>query len=268
MPDVTWYEPTERGLEAKIREKLACAARARRGDGRQARDRRTSDATSDRYRHDCLDACSTDRICRMLDIKLLATISPPSPPASPSAASRSTPRASRRSSASARGCRRARRSCRRSATRCRSRSAPQGQGRGCLGAARRGRRHRRRAEGLEARARPRAGAAARLPARRCRTSRTRASPVGHVGRRQRRGAPLGHAARVRLPGQGPRRPRRGARAARFRHGGQALGRALLVPARRPRAPAPRARAVHARHAHARARLHRVLHAVHRQRRER
>ena len=32
-----------------------------------------------------------------------------------------------------------------------------------------------------------------------------------VRRRQRRGAPLGHAARVRLRGQGPRRPRRGAR---------------------------------------------------------
>ena len=89
----------------------------------------------------------------------------------------------------------------------------------------------------------------------------------HVRRRQRRGAPLGHAARVRLPGQGPHRPRRGARPARFRDRGEALRRALLVPARRPRAPAPRARAVHARHADARARLHRVLHAVHRQRRD-
>ena len=65
--------------------------------------------------------------------------------------------------------------------------------------------------------------------------------------------------------EGPHRHRRGPRPARLRDGGEALRRALLVPARRPRAPAPRARAVHARHAHARARLHRVLHAVHRQR---
>ena len=85
-----------------------------------------------------------------------------------------------------------------------------------------------------------------------------------VGRRQRRGAPLGHAARVRLHAEGSRRPRRRPRAARLRHRGQALRRALLVPARRSRAPASRARAVHARHAHARARLHRVLHAVHRE----
>ncbi len=68
-------------------------------------------------------------------------------------------------------------------------------------------------------------------------------------------------------GQGPHRPRRSAGLARLRDGGEALRRALLVPARRARAPASRARAVHARHAHARARLHRVLHAVHRQRRD-
>ena len=91
------------------------------------------------------------------------------------------------------------------------------------------------------------------------------TPVGPFRRRQRRSAPLGHAARVRFRGQGSRRPRRSTRAARFRDGGEALRRALHVPARRSRAPASRARAVHARHAHARARLHRVLHAVHRQR---
>ena len=69
-----------------------------------------------------------------------------------------------------------------------------------------------------------------------------------VGRRQRRGAPLGHAASVRLPGARSHGYRRRPRPARFRHGGEALRRALHVPARRARAAAPRARAVHARHA--------------------
>ncbi len=52
----------------------------------------------------------------------------------------------------------------------------------------------------------------------------------------------------------------------FAHRRQDVGRALFVSARRSRAPASRARAVHARHAYARAWLHGVLHALHRQRR--
>ena len=140
-----------------------------------------------------------------------------------------------------------------------------GQGRGRLRAAGRGRRPRRRDEAASKRALDNVQAKLRdflldLP------NLTHAVHAGRqVGRRQRRGAPLGHAAHVRFAGQGSHRPRRGARAARFRDRRQALRRALLVPARRPRAAASRARAVHARHAHARARLHRVLHAVHRQR---
>ena len=99
----------------------------------------------------------------------------------------------------------------------------------------------------------------------CRTSRIRSTPVGTLGRRQRRSAPLA-ARRARSTSPSRITPTSAkARAARFRDGGQARRRALHVPARRSRAAASRARAVHARHAHARARLHRVLHAVHRQR---
>ena len=60
-----------------------------------------------------------------------------------------------------------------------------------------------------------------------------------------------------------RRRRRAARP-RPRDRRQALGRPLLVPARAGGAAAPRARPVHARRADPGARLHRVLHAVHRQ----
>ena len=117
------------------------------------------------------------------------------------------------------------------------------------------------------RARARPGRACATSCSSCRTSPTRSTPGRQGGRRQRRGLALGHAAGVRLPGQGPHRRRRSARAARLRDRRQAVRRALLVPARRPRAAAPRAGAVHARHPHARARLHRVLHALHRQRRD-
>ena len=91
---------------------------------------------------------------------------------------------------------------------------------------------------------------------------------GHVGRRQRRGAPLGHAARrstsrrrttptsARRSGCSTSRPRPSspARASRFLRGDlarlhRALAQFMLDVA------------------HARARLHRVLHAVHRQRRD-
>ena len=54
----------------------------------------------------------------------------------------------------------------------------------------------------------------------------------------------------------------------FATGAKISGSALRRHARRSGAPAPRARAVHARHAHARARLHRGLRAVHRDRRMR
>ena len=116
------------------------------------------------------------------------------------------------------------------------------------------------------RARARAGRAARFPARPAEPhacERARRQVVG----RQRRGAALGHAAPLRLPGARPHRHRREPRPARLRDRRQAVGRALHVPAGRSRAAAPRARAVHARHADARARLHRVLHALHRQRRD-
>ena len=70
MPEVSWYEPTDRGLEAKIREKLealrAQDARRMRSDG----ERMTRSAR--------ICACSTSISC--------ATICPPSPPGSPSAA--------------------------------------------------------------------------------------------------------------------------------------------------------------------------------------
>ena len=126
----------------------------------------------------------------------------------------------------------------------------------------RGRRHRRRARSLgraagadPARAQRAADGAAQ-PSRPERSGRRRRA-------RQRRGAALGHAAPVRLRAARPRRRRRAARA-RSRDRRQALGRALLVPARPGGAPASRARPVHARRADQRARLHRVLHAVHRQ----
>ena len=80
---------------------------------------------------------------------------------------------------------------------------------------------------------------------------------------QRRGPALGPAARLRLHAQGPCRPRRPARA-RLRDRRQALGCALHLPARPGGAAAPRAGAVHAGPADQRARLHRVLHPVHRQ----
>ena len=86
--------------------------------------------------------------------------------------------------------------------------------------------------------------------------------AGKSERRQRRGAPLGHAARLRLPGEGPRRRGRRARDARLRHGRQALGGPVLGAQGGPRAHAPGARAVHAGRAHARARLHRGLRPLH------
>ena len=76
----------------------------------------------------------------------------------------------------------------------------------------------------------------------------------------------GDAARLRLRGDGSRRRRRRARS-RLRSGGEDLRRALRRDEGTGRSPAPRARAVHARHADERARLHRVLHAVHRQPRD-
>ncbi len=85
----------------------------------------------------------------------------------------------------------------------------------------------------------------------------------NVGRRQRRGAQVGHAAHLRLSGKGSRR-RRHAAGTRLRHCRQAIRLALCVSARPAGATAARARALHARRANARARLHRVLHAVHRQ----
>ena len=85
-----------------------------------------------------------------------------------------------------------------------------------------------------------------------------------VGRRQCRGSPLGHAAYVRLSAARSHGYRRRPGAARFSHGSQAVRRAVHVPARRARAAAPCTRTVHARYADRRARLHRVLHALHRQ----
>ena len=102
----------------------------------------------------------------------------------------------------------------------------------------------------------RAADVAAEPARRERSGRRRRA-------RQRRGAALGRAARIRVRAARSRRRRRAARP-RPRDRRQALGRSLLVPARAGGAAAPRARPVHARRADPGARLHRVLHAVHRQ----
>ena len=205
----------------------------------------------------------------MLDINLLRNdLARVASPASPSAASRSMPRASSRSSANARTSRRARRSCRRSATRCRSRSArrrarartpPRCWRKSPASATRRSARER---------ARPRAGASCAtflldLP------NLTHAStPVGKIRGRQRRGPPLGHAAHVRLSGAAitPTSAKRlglldfataaklsGARFSFLRGGLARLHRALaqfMLDV-----------------ADARAWLHRVLHALHRQRRD-
>ena len=108
--------------------------------------------------------------------------------------------------------------------------------------------------------------AARLPARCCPNLTHASTPAGQA--RPTTTSRCGAGARratFDFAAEGPHRPRRGAGPARFRDRREALRRALLVPARRPRAAASRARAVHARHAHARAWLHRVLHALHRQR---
>ena len=88
----------------------------------------------------------------------------------------------------------------------------QGQGRGRLGAdGARSAASATSSKANEAGTRGSPGEAQRLPARRSPTCRTPSVPDGRVGRRQRRGAPLGHAAHVRFPGEGPRGRRRGAR---------------------------------------------------------
>ncbi len=84
-------------------------------------------------------------------------------------------------------------------------------------------------------------------------------------RRQRRGAPLGLAARVRLRPEAPRGDRRGPRPPRLRAREQARQGAVRGPVGRPGAPRARARPVHARPAHARARVHRGLGAAPRER---
>ena len=116
------------------------------------------------------------------------------------------------------------------------------------------------------------GAARQHPGAPAGAAARRAQPAARLGagrrleRGQRRSAPLGNAAQLRFRRQGSRRRRRAA-GARLRDRGQARRRALLAHARPGRPPASRARAVHARRADAGARLHRVLHAVHRQRRD-
>ena len=74
-------------------------------------------------------------------------------------------------------------------------------------------------------------------------------PHGERRDRQRGSAPLGHAARVRFRGQGPRRHRRAARPG-LRHRREAERRALHGDEAAGGAPASRARAVHARRADA------------------
>ena len=253
MPKCTWYDadrPRPRG-EDRARSSRSCASSTAIKQHCQ-RDRREGRVLIE---------------FAMLDINLLRN-DLPLRRRRPRQARRHARRrgASKRSKPSARTSRRARRSCRRGATRCPSRSASR-RARArmpprCWPKSRASATSSKRLEGELDRVQ---GELARFPARPAEPpARERAGR--HVARRQRRGAPLGHAARLRLSGQGSHRPRRRPRPARFRDGREAVRRALLVPARRSRAPASRARAVHARHAHARARLHRVLHAVHRQRR--
>ncbi len=86
-------------------------------------------------------------------------------------------------------------------------------------------------------------------------------PVGALGRRQRRGAPLGHAAAVRVRAEAALRARRGARPPRLRSREQDRQGALHGDVGRGGPAQPRARAAHARSAHARARLHRGVGAA-------
>ena len=195
-----------------------------------------------------------------------ATTSPRVAAGLPSAASRSIPTPSNGSRRGARTSRPGRRTCRRGAMRCRRQSAPR-RARArtparCLaevgGIGDELKRLEAELDAVQSEVRDfLLGAAQPHP---------RSTPVGSGQRRQRRDCAAGARQGVRLPGPGPHRRRRAARPARLRDRRQAVRRPLFLPARRPRAPAPRARAVHARHPHPRARLRRVLHALHRQRR--
>ena len=84
---------------------------------------------------------------------------------------------------------------------------------------------------------------------------------GALGRRQRRGAPLGHAAAVRVRAEAALRDRRGARHPRLRSREQDRQGALHGHVGRGGPARARARAAHARPAHARARLHRGVGAA-------
>ena len=105
------------------------------------------------------------------------------------------------------------------------------------------------------------GEAQRLPARDPQHP-ARGSARRQVGRRQRRGAPLGRAAQVRFPGEGSRGCRRRAGRRRFRDRREDFRGALLRPQGTRRAPAPRDRPAHAADAHGGARLHRGVRPVH------
>src|SRR5258708_4686431 len=129
-----------------------------------------------------------------------------------------------------------------------------GRGRGYVGADGGSGRYRRRDEGV-------GGQAGRYPEAFVRPAARRAQPAARKrarrqGRnRERRSAPLGHAAQVRFPGEGSRRRRHAARPPR-RYRRETVGRAFHVAAWTDRATASRAGAVHDRHAHAASRVYR------------
>ncbi len=98
------------------------------------------------------------------------------------------------------------------------------------------------------RARPRAGRSCAISCSTCRTSRIRACRSGSRPTTTSRCAAGARRARSTFRSRDHTDIGEGLGPARLRDGGQALRRALHVPARRARAAAPRARAVHARHA--------------------
>ena len=264
--DATFYEPTDRGLEARIREKLerlrARDAMRRASDRRDRRARRAGDRRCGCKPSDRIDECSTSTCFATTSPRVAAG-------ARASAASRSTPprfEALERERKDIQTRTQDLQAQRNALSKQIGIAKGKGEDAAPLLAEVAG-------LGDEAEARSKASSTAcRRELRDFLLDLPNLTHASHAGRQRRptttsRCAAGARRATFDFPAEGPHRHRRGPRAARLRDGGEALRRALLVPARRPRAPAPRARAVHARHAHARARLHRVLHALHRQRRD-
>ena len=138
------------------------------------------------------------------------------------------------------------------------------QGRGRVRADGRGRRDRRRDEAPRRRARSRAGARCAISCSICRTSRIASVPVGKSSDDNVEVRRWGTPRQFDFPVKDHTDLGEGLGMLDFATGAKLSGARFTFMRGRARPPAPRARAIHARRADERARLHRVLHALHRQ----